>query len=230
MVDITGAVAGFMPKIGGSTIFTFITWVLIALIFIGLIGVVTYLIIRWMKFNKKIIIFERIDGQFKPTRRDKAMEMKFSVIGDTIFYLRRHKKYLPTPIFQTGKRIYWYWIRDDGEWINFRPGDFDKDARRLGAKFLDKEMRFARTQVYKGLKERYDKPGFWKQYGLMIFSIGFIVVMGMMTWLLFDKWIEGLAAVPEILDKLEILLDRADSILGKLDNIYSGGRGFQPAS
>ena len=226
MVDITGTITGVIPEFGGSSTFNFITWLIISLIFIGIIGTTIWFILNRMKFNKKIIIWERINGQFEPTGKDRAREMKLS-IGDNIFYIKKHNKYLPSPCIQTGRRTYYYWIRDDGEWINFKPGDFDEQARTLGAKFLDKEMRYARTQVQKGLKDRFDKPGFWKQYGLLVFSLVFIVVMGMMAWLLFDKWIEGLRVVPNILEKVEMVMERSETIIGKLNNACGQGPGYQ---
>lgn len=229
MVDISSTVTGLLPRFGGNTFVTFFTWALIAGIFLIGIGVVAFIFIRWLKFNNKILVFEKINNQFQPTKRDKAMEVKVSKAGDTVFYLRRHKKYLPPPTLQTGIRVYWFWIREDGEWINFQPGDFDKEARRLGCKFLDKEVRFARSQIQKALKERYDKPGFWKQYGLLIFSISFIMVISIMAWFLFDKWIEGLNAVPSILAKLETLLEEVNRLLGAMDNVC-GGKGYVPVS
>ena len=229
MADIGSTIKDVMPEISTSMTFNFITWLLVAVIFIVVIGAVAYLVIKRLKFNKKIIIWERINQNFEPTRKDWAMEMKLSLIGDTIFYLKGHKKYIPNPSFQVGRRTYHYFIREDGEWINFRFEDFDESSRTMGAKFLDKEMRFARTQIQKGLGDRYDKPGFWKQYGLLVVSIAFIVVVGMMFWLSLDKFIDIIGATANILDKLEPLLDRSDDILVSIDNVCTGGSGYIPA-
>ncbi len=218
-MDITGTLAGYMPKIGGSSLLTFITWLLIAVIFLVCVGVGAWFFVRWLKFNNKIIIFEKIAGRFEHTKTDKAMEIKVSLAGDTAFFLRRHKKYLPRPTLQAGRRVYWFFIRSDGEWINIVPEDFDEKARTLGAKFLDKEVRYARSQIQKGLKERYDKDSFWKSHGATILTFSFIALIAVMSWFLFDKWIEGLNAVPNILDKLSILIE-------KVDNACTGGAGY----
>ena len=202
-------------------------WLLFFVIVLVIIGVGAYLFIRKLKFNKKIIIFEKIGNHFEPTKTDRAMEVKFSTGGDTIFYLQKHKKYMPSPELQTGRRVYWYWIREDGEWINFCPGDFDEDAKRLHAHFLDKEVRFARTQIQKGLKERYDKPGFWKQYGILVFSIGFIAMIGIMTWLLFDKWIELAATTNAGVESAGLVMKQAGEVLSAISNVCSGGSGYK---
>lgn len=231
MADISSTVAGLMPRFGGSSsVFTFITWLVIAGIFLGGVGLVAYLFVRWMKFNNKIIIFEKIAGQFERTKTDKAMEVKVSKAGDTVFYFRRYKKYVPTPSFQAGRREFWFFKREDGELINIKPGDYDAEARALGAKYLDKEVRYQRSQIQKALKDRYDKDSFWKTHGATVLTFSFIALIAVMSWFLFDKWIEGLNAVPNILDKLASLLDRMDTIMGSMDNICTGGSGMIPAS
>ncbi len=234
MADLIGEgqdiISGAIPKLKGfgTGLLGWGAWAILFIILVSVAVFAIWFILRLLKYNKKIEVFEKIGGRFEKTRVDRAMEVKFSTAGDTIFYLRKHRKYLPNPTIQAGRRLYWYFIDPvDNEWINFGPGDFHEDRKRLGGHILHTDMRYARTQVQKGLKERYEKPGFWKQYGLLVFSIAFIALIGVMTFLLFDKWIEGLGAVPDILEKLGVVLDRADAILGKLDNVCQGGSGFR---
>lgn len=226
---------GMIPKVkvfGAGTI-SIVAWIFIAVIFIALMSIGIYLLIRYMRFNKKIIIFEEINGRFEPTRKDRAMEMVLSKGGDTIFYLARNKKYLPTPNLQTGRKTFWFFVRSDNEWINFTLENLNEKSKEANARFLDKEMRYARTQIQRGLKERYDKPSFWERYGLLIFSIAYIVIIGVMMWLLFDKWID-LAGVTnlsiersaEVMEVSKSVMEKADAILGRLDNIGRGGSGY----
>ena len=147
-----------MPTIfsGGAS---FITWFIILILFIGGIGVATFFILRRFKFKYRIIIWERVGSTYEPTRKDRAMELRFGQGGDTVFYLLKHQKYLPNPSLQTGRNTFHFYVRSDGEWINFQHTDFDEKQQKMGAKFLAKEMRYARTQIQKGLLERYQKPG-----------------------------------------------------------------------
>lgn len=227
--QVTEVASGFIPKFTtvGSGAFNVFSWILLTLIIISIMGVSAFMFMRWMKYNKKIIIFEKIGNNFEPTRKDKASEVKFSTGGDTIFYLLKHKKYIPNPSIQTGRRTYWYFIREDGEWINFGMEDLDHKSRKLGARFLDKEMRYARTQIQKGLKERYDKPGFWQQYGLLIFSLGYIAMIGVMTWLLFDKWLDLASATNAGVETAGVVMEKINQILGSMDNVCSGGSGIK---
>ncbi len=226
----TDIAKGFFPSFAGGkgAIMSWGLWVIGFILTVVIIIVGVWLFIRTRKFNKTIFIYEKIDGKFRKTGKDKAMEVAFSTAGDTVFYLKRRKKYIPNPSLQSGSREYWYFIRRDGEWINFELGDLDEQARKAGAHFLDKEVRFARTQIVKGLKERYDKPGFWKQYGLLVFSIAFIVVIGVMTFLLFDKWVDLARTTVAAVDTAGEVMDKVSKVMGSLDNICAGS-GMRPA-
>ncbi len=228
-IEAVGNIAsGLVPGIVnfGGTGLNFFAWLIIIILIAGTIGVFIFFFIRARKFNKTIVIFENINGDWQITRRDKAMEVKFSTAGDTILYLLKHRKYLPTPSLQSGKRVYWFAIRSDDEWINFKLKDLDQESKSMGAKFLDKEMRFARTQIQKGLKDRYDDPGFWKQYGLLVFSIAFVVIIGVMVFLLFDKWVDLANTTVSAVETAGDVMEKIDSVMGSLDRLCSGGSGF----
>lgn len=230
MADVGEVVKGFIPRFGtSSNLFSIVTWVIIGIVFLILVGIVTYFIARRLKFNKKIIIFEKINNRFEPVMKDRAIEMKMNKGGDTIFYLRKSKRYVPTPSLQTGRRTYWFWKRSDNELINFAPGDFDADAKKLHADFLDKEMRYARTQIQRGLKERYDAPGFWKQYGLLVMGIIYLVIIGLMAWLLFREFINLASSVTTCMNTATEVLEHSERVLGALDSLQQGGSGLRPA-
>lgn len=192
-----------------------------------IIGVTIYLVNR-LKYKYRIVVFEKINGIWQDTRKDKAMEFKLGKSGDNAFYIRRHKKIVPIPTIQTGIRKFWYAIREDGEWINIGIEDIDLAMRKVKARFLDKEMRHSRTAMQQLLKERYDKPSFWSVYGGLIAYTVLILITGIMMWLLFDKFLDIGNSVTGAVNTAQQVLEKADQILGKLDNLQSGG-GFVPA-
>lgn len=212
-------VSGFIPKISGASFVNAFAWFIILILVLIVCGITIFFVIRWSKFNKKLVIFEKIGGRWLPTRKDRAGEIKFSTAGDTIFYALKHRKYLPNPTFQMGKRVYWMAIRKDGEWINFELKDLDEEAGKAGARFLDREARFARTQVQKGLRERYDKPSFWGQYGMLIMNMAWISMIGVFTFLIFDKWIDLVGATNAGVSQAGVVMDKVAEVLGKLDNV-----------
>ncbi len=213
------------PSVSLSGTVGMITWGLLIIILALAFGVFAFYIMQRKKFKYKIVIFEKVNGKFQPTRKDVAMESKVGRMGHVCFYLKKHRVFRVRPKLQTGIRTYWYFIREDGTWINFDAGDWDQDSRNLGAHMVDVDMRMADAELEGSLRERYDKPKLWAQYGTVIISIGFIVIVAVMAWFLFDKWIEiaqtingGIATTGEILGKL-------DGILGKMDNVCMGGSG-----
>lgn len=223
MVDIKETIVEVFPITDTSTfVFNLVTFFVLVIAFGILAGVITYLIVRRKKFNKKIVIFEKIAGRFEPAKKDRAMEVKLEKTGDTTFYLAKAKKYLPTPTIQTGRNTYWFAVREDGEWINIGIEDIDVKMREVQAHFLDKEMRYSRVALQRSLQERYDKPGFWAKYGGLIAYISLILVTGIMVWLLFDKFIEIAGQVANVVKSADAVMEVSERVVGALDNICAG--------
>ncbi len=215
----------FIPDISFSGIFSALTILLIIVLLIVATIAIGYFIIQRRKYNKKINIFEKIHGRWSHTGTDKAMEVKSGKKGDTGFILKKHKKYIPIPTLQMGPRIYWIAIREDGEWINFDIEDIDIKQRRAGVHFVNTDMRYARTALEEALKDRYDKPNLWKEYGVLIASVGFIAMIGIMTWLLFDRWIELAATTNAGVEASKEVIILAKETLTAIDNIRMAGCG-----
>lgn len=224
MADPIDTVVGFIkvPSVSGSSVVGFITYAVIFIVFMLGLGIATFFIIRRLKFNKKVVIFEKVNGSFQPVRKDRAMFIKHGKAGDTIFFIKKLKRYQPNPIYQTGKNTYWFWLREDDELINFSPGDYDEQARELGAKFLDKEMRYARTSLQETFKERYVKPTFWSQYGTVIFNIAAYMIIGVFLWLIVGEMIKSIDSVAGLVAASEKIVDSSRELLVAMDNIKSG--------
>ncbi len=222
---IYDTVKGFVPEIpelSGSFIFGLLTYIILFIVFLVIAVVLVYFVIMRLRYNKKIIIFEKINGQFEPTRRDKAMLIRHGKIGDTILFIRKLKKYLPTPTLQVGRNTYYFFMRKDGELINFSFADFDKQSQELGVKFLDIEMRYARTSLENTLKERYNRPKFWQQYGALMINIAVIVVIMVFLWLIVDKMIELVSNINQVMELATGVLDETQKQVTALNNIKSG--------
>jgi len=228
MVDIVGTAKGFIPDINAGSVVGVITVFVLFIVFAIGISIATYLVVRRMKFNKRIVIFEKVGGNFEATRKDAGMFQKVGQGGDLVLYLRKHKKFLPIPSIQAGRNTYWYFIRKDQEWINFRPKDFDEQSREVGAHFVDVDMRYARVGLQRNLRERYDKPSFLSKYGGIIVFTAFVVFTGIMIWLSFDKFLDIVGKIGDLLETSSAVNAQAERIMVALDNIC-GGRGYTPA-
>ena len=227
MADIQSTVSAYLPKVSiyGSAFVSMIAWLILIAVSIVIIVIIGFMIVNRRNYRNKIVIFEKINGRFVDTGKDKAMEIKFGDLGGKLFYLKKHKKYLPPPRLQSGQRKFYYFIKEDGDWINFELSDFDEQMRQSKAHFLDKEMRYANVGIRKGLAERYKKVT-WKEYLPIIVSVGFIVLIGILTWLLFDRWIELAGTTNDGVKVAGEIMDKANTMLGAIDRVCSGGSGI----
>lgn len=233
MADITSEFAGVFTglKAFGFQTIGLVAWLIGVILLCIIAGVITWLVVRRKKYNLKIVVFEKVGGNYQPTRKDVAREVRYGEDGTTIFYLRKHKKVLPRGTIQVGPRTYWYKIRDDGEWENVdaeslsdRKGD-EKPNR------LHRDMRLARTSIQRGHREQFEKKQSWLAANWTIIAgVGFIAMVGIMTFLLFDKWIDLAAAVSSSVENAGDVLVKAEQVVARLDVVCQGGPGYAPAS
>ena len=221
--DMTGIGSGGGSGVGGQII-----WMIVLIVIFAVVsGVVTYFIVIRTQFKYKVVIWERINGQFQVSRKVKAKKIGVGKGGDEILLLSgRRGKMLPMPTIQSGKNTYYYFVSDDGEWINFSPGDFDVDRREMGATFLDKEMRYARTQLQFMAKERYDAPNFWQKYGGLVAYTVLILVTAIGFFLIIDKLLKVTGSVKGSVEAAEAVIQQTKQLVSSLDNVCSGGRGY----
>lgn len=216
--DLTGSASGI-----GRGLVIGVTVILVAII---VIIIFAYFLIN-KRYKYKIIIFEKINNRFEPSRRDRGAIIPMSGGGgDTVLYLRKHKKYLPTPEIQTGRRVYWFAIREDGEWFNIGIENIDEKFREVGAKFLHQEMRYARTQLMAKIKERYDKPSFWAQYAGIIVNVAAITIIMVFLFLIVGRLLEIMGSVNGAMAVSKDILVETRQLIGSLDNLKSGGSGI----
>ena len=223
-----------VPDLGidAGQIFGTLAWLAIILV-VGIgVGILTWIILSNKKFNKKVSVFERSGGRFEPIGSYKAMITKIGDAGDTVLYIKKIKKFVPTPTIQTGRNVYWFIVRKDGEWINAGIEDFDEKSGEFNVYFLDKEMRYARAALQKNLKERYVKLSFLEKYGGMIVwaTLCLIIMVGFVLFM--DKMLEITGAVDVLMQtagtETEKILKAVESVTNKLDNVC-GGSGYSPA-
>lgn len=215
MVDIKE----YIPQVNWSSTMDVILWVVIIFILAAAIGVGTYFFVRWLKFNKKIEIYSKVNNKYERVALDKAMVVKFGEAGDKVLFCKKHKQYLPMPNIQTGRNLFWYAVREDGEWINIGLDDIDFAMRKANARFLDKEIRYARAALQRNLKDRYDKPGFWEKYGFLMMNLAALVVILVFMWLIARENINAISASADAIEAANKVITATKDILVANDNI-----------
>lgn len=213
---------GMIPSLTSSQV---MTWVIIIggiFIFAGFLGFLTYYF--WIKFryNKKIIVFKKVGTEIIPVMEDKGWLTRVGGAGDTWMKTKSSKKTLPRPKIQMRKNEYWYYEREDGEWINFNLKDFDLEMKKAGISYVDEDMRLQRLGIQKNLEARFQQVSFWQKYGGMIMSLIFILVITVCFVILFkemkDNWTVGKEMASAVKDMAEQVRNMRVSV----------GSGIQP--
>jgi len=202
---IAQTLSGMLPEISGSGIMAVVIWVCVALLLAGA-GIWGYW--AWYsnkKFNKTIRAFQKVGSDVALIITCKGMFQRVGNAGDFWLVLKGGlKKTLPRPRKQMAPNEFWYFIRDDGEWVNFSLKDFDAEMRKAGAYFVDEDMRLQRLGIQKNLQERFQKISFWDKYGGMIMNLMYMVVTVVLLVVLFkemkDNWIAGMEMASAVRD------------------------------
>jgi len=211
----------YVPDFSLSQVVHTGTIAIIVIVCSGIVGVVLAFFLLKLRFNKKIVIFEKINNRYERTGTDLARDFKIGLAGDTIILLKKRKKYLTNPKIQNGRRTYWYAIREDGEWINFGIEDLNEKTREMGIKFSDEDMKHSRSALQRNLRDRYDKPSFLQKYGGMLAYATLILVTCVGAWLIADKFLLIVDKVGYQIELANQLATTQREILGALDNVCS---------
>jgi len=178
--------------------------VAIAFTILGLIGFFIYNSSVKKKFWIKIHVFRLIGNT--PTRVAiySAKEVPFGMAGDRLwkvatgFLKLKSIKWLPCGKIQTAPREFWYYIREDGEWINFSLDDLNDVQKKAGVKFVQEDMRLQRLATERLLEQRLMDKTFWEKWGntIMLIIVFMVVAVCMVViFYQFSKVIDKFAQV-----------------------------------
>ena len=166
----------------------------IAVIILGLIGFFIYN--RHTKKQYWIIIHVfRLIGNI-PTRVAiyNAKEVPFGMAGDRLwkvatgFLKLKAIKWLPVGKIQTAPREFWYYIREDGEWINFSLNDLNDIQKKAGIRFVQEDMRLQRLATERLLEQRLMDKTFWEKWGTTVMLIIVFMVVAVCMVVIFFQF------------------------------------------
>jgi hypothetical protein len=188
--------------------------ILVSAVIIG--GIIV--LMMWLKYNKKAVIFQKVGNKIVPTVYSKACFEKIGRAGDRMFFIKTLKRYTKDASIQMGKNTYWFFEREDGELINFCLEDFDEIMKKAGAFYTDFDMRMARLGIEKNLAERHLNKSFWDKYGAMLMNIlAFLVIV---VCLVIFFW-----QLDKVMKSLNGLIGVMDGYIQAYNNIVQGSGG-----
>lgn len=222
-VDLMSQTGIALPQVSGNMIMNFALYTAGFVMAVGILGFITWMYIKYKKYNQHLKIFGKINGAIVPIYNDRGMFQRVGIAGDFWCRTMRHKKVIPRPTISMGKNVYWYFIREDGEWINFGIQDIDKVMKEAKVYYVDEDMRLQRLGIERNLRQRYEKKeGFWAKYGGLLINIFFVLIV-MVALILLFKEMGGLA------EKLESVAGSVGRLAESVNNMLTrGGSGVIP--
>ncbi len=230
MVDSSAIVTATNEKIAGA--FTSINWMTVLgwIIFIALcIGggwwVYTYYKNKKV-FNKKITAFEIVSGEWKPCIRDFAKVIKIGKGGFEILYLKKLKTWKIAYGGRVGMNDYYFFILPDGYWYNgslmANINRIDKGGGLIPITTTNPLMRGQYTALEKQIDTLHEeKTSFWEKHGSFVMSIAFILIAGVLLWLMFKEWRMALGQLSTYHVELGNILDKLGNLAGNIQGIPS---------
>ena len=210
---------------GSETALNIGTYITGTVVFLGIaviVAILTFFIVNRRSYNKHIHIFEDINGQTVPVGMDKDREVVLPFTSVRAFYLRKKKLFLPRPSKQTGLNHYWFFVRDDGEWMNIIPSNINRKLKELNMKWDHTDMRMANASLKKLVEKNYKRTNWLKEYAPYI-AIGIMILMlGIVSFLVIREGAAIAGGLGTITDKIADLLETVSDLLAKTDNIVSG--------
>jgi len=205
-----------------SVVLLYLVGVFILLI---ILGVVLFFVIRHMKFNKRISIYEDVEGHdnLESVGKDRAMLVKVGVGGTELLYLKKRKVYRGAYGKRMGKNDYFFVIGSDGYWYNSTLGSLKEGMNTIKINPTNVNMRYQNESLQELIKQRYDKPNWWAQYGQILVNIAFFMIVAVMFWLYFEAFRD---TAPAMIQSAEALKDGAEALreaVGGLDALRGTG-------
>jgi len=201
---LTSAIGDKLPAFTATGIASLIGWLIGSILFAALLGIAFYFVYKNLIYNKKIKIYRRVGNKTILVAVDKGFFARVGTAGDYWCATKKLKRTLPRPTIQSGKNEYWFFEREDGEYINFGLGDIDSQMKAAKVYYIDEDMRLARLGIQKNLRDRFQKVSFWQKYGGMIMNLVYLMVSTILLVILFkeikDVWSVGQSMAASVRD------------------------------
>jgi len=156
---------------------------LIILFFLILIvaGVITFFRysakLKEKQFKNKIPIFLRISGKLYRIDLDTAKEVFVPDSNISLFFLKKHKIYIARPTRSMAKDEYWYYISENGEWVNFDITSIENQDTLTETNYDHRDTRYSYVNLKEIIKKNYkDKSISWWKDPVVMNIIAFIIM------------------------------------------------------
>lgn len=209
----------------GSMFLNIMILIFITVIIIALIVVIFVLRANAKKYKYKIPLYARVGNVTTRIAVLKAKEVPMGRAGDKLWFAKGKggvKKWMAVPSVQSAPNEFWHYVREDGEWVNFSMEDIDEKSKLAGAKYVAQPMRLQRLATDRLLEQRLMNKGFLEKWGVVIGYVIFFLVITIALVVFFHQY-------SKVTTQLSSVIDSANALLEKANNINRAASGGQPA-
>ena len=196
-ISFPNPLAGF----GGEGSFGLSSFATILLIFF--IAIVILALVGWFiywRFVKRaywinIEVSRMIGGTPQRVAIYSAKEVAFGMAGDKLWRVAsagmwkfKAVKWLSVGKKQSAPRMWKYWIREDGEWINYVDANLDEISKQMKVRFVNEDMRLQRLATERLLEQRLMDKTFWEKWGTTVMMIIVFLVIAVCMVVMFYQF------------------------------------------
>lgn len=233
-----------LANIGGigslGTLASILIVVAIAVVILGLGAFLVYWRIVKKNYWINIEVSRLIGGIPQRVATYSAREIAFGMAGDKLWKVAsagiwklKAIKWLPVGKLQSAPRLWKYWIREDGEWINYIESNLDEVSKKMGVRFVNEDMRLQRLATERLLEQRLLDKTWWEKWGTtMVMIIVFLVVAICMVIIFyqFSKLLDKFREVAGVNLEISKVLLRVfgENYMNNAQNMTGGTSGLVP--
>jgi len=221
---------GFLDEIGLSSSIPKInisgflsnTWIYVGvIIFFGIIlAIGLAILLFFMTYKKKIILFENIAGQgYQPVLKTRARIVKLGVGGEEILKTLFGGHFVSAYGRKMGKNTFWYCKGQDGYWYNTILGDLDTKMGMLDIDPIDRDVRMFHVALDRLSHQTYGKTSFMEKYGVHMMLFLFLIVLILGMWFIVGEIGDAVKPLAQATDHAVKIQEANDKTLAKLDSL-----------
>ena len=165
----------------------------------------------WSKkqFNRFTTDFELIGDTYEPIpeRRDRAKLVRLGKGGFQLLFLRKQKVYRIAFGGRIGRKAHYFFIGQDGYPYNCILGNEITTEGRIPIKTTNPLMRAQYTALEKMVDDlSKTKTAFWDKYGNWVLSIAFVLIIGVIAWLIYREMNSFWGSASSIMNQLSEMI------------------------
>lgn len=233
MVDLTATLHNVFGGITMSGTLKVIGWLLFIIILIcSCVGGYWWWYSR-KQFNRIIVANVIVNGEWVTAHQDRAKTVKIGSGGYEVLYLRKLKVYKIAYASRIGGNKHEFYIMPDGYWYS---GKRDANLHHINEKgglipiiTTNPLMRAQYTALETHVEQLHgEKKSFMDKWGNWIFSIAWVLITGVMMWLIVREFTAISGQLSPLVEKVGTLVDRVNELLANTVNL-NNNKGLIPA-